>query len=247
MPEDEGDVVSPADARVLVGSFRETSRLVIKEKFFSFDEILAKQSWNRRFAAGDFAVFRLTPDKYHYNHVPVSGRVADHYEVDGAYHACNPAAVVSLGTPHSKNRRVVTIIDTDVEEGTGVGMVAMVEVVAMMIGRVTQRYSEKFYDNPRPVRTGMFVRKGQPKSLYQPGSSTDILLFEHDAVDFAPDIVRNLRAPAASRFSTGFGEPLIETDVRVRSLIATRRHRTPVRHASRNSHYSLPRHENENV
>jgi hypothetical protein len=32
--------------------------------------------WLPAFDRGDFAIFRLTPDKYHYNHVPVSGEVA---------------------------------------------------------------------------------------------------------------------------------------------------------------------------
>ena len=52
-----------------------------------------------------------------------------------------PGAVVALVTPYSKNSRVVTIIDTEVPGGTGVGLVAMIEVVALMIGEVVQCYS----------------------------------------------------------------------------------------------------------
>ncbi len=48
----------------------------------------------------------------------------------------------------------------------------MVEVVALMIGRVDQCYSEDAYVDPRPIRKGMFIHKGRPKSLYAPGSST---------------------------------------------------------------------------
>jgi len=66
------------------------------------------------FAGGDFAVCRLTPDKYHYNHLPVSGRIVDIYEVDGCHHSCNPLASVAVASIYSKNRRVVTVIDTDV-------------------------------------------------------------------------------------------------------------------------------------
>ena len=127
---------------------------------------------------GDFAVFRLTPDKYHYNHTPVAGIVADIYEIAGGYHSCNPGAVVEIVTPYSKNKRVVTIIDTDVPDGTGVGLVAMVEVVALMIGEIVQCYSTERYDNPQPVTKGMFLAKGRPKSLYRPGSSTDVLIFQ---------------------------------------------------------------------
>ena len=68
----------------------------------------------------------------------------------------------------------------------------------------------------------MFLDKGMPKSLYRPGSSTDVLIFQKGRVAFAPDLLRNMNAQnTQSRFSQGFGRPLVETDVKVRSLIAT--------------------------
>ena len=224
MAEEQGAVVSPADARIVVGSFHETSLLFLKEKFFSFEELLGrnKQQWLAAFAAGDFAVFRLTPDKYHYNHTPVAGRVVDFYAIDGDYHSCNPGAVVCVATPYSKNKRVVTVMDTDVPGGTGVGLVAMIEVVALMIGEIVQAYSRQGYDAPQGVEPGMFLEKGQPKSLYRPGSSTDILIFQQGRVRFAEDLLSNMRQPGvSSRFTHGFEQPLVETDVKVRSLIAS--------------------------
>lgn len=224
MPEDPRAVVSPADARILVGSFRASSHLFLKEKFFSFAEFLGsdKGEWLRAFDGGDFAVFRLTPDKYHYNHTPVAGVVKDIYDMAGSYHSCNPGAVVEIVTPYSKNKRVVTIIDTDVPGGTNVGLVAMIEVVALMIGDIVQAYSTEGYYNPQPVLPGMFLQKGEPKSLYRPGSSTDVLIFQAGRVRFAEDLVNNMHNnQVQSRFSLGFGRPLVETDVKVRSLIAT--------------------------
>lgn len=222
MPDDPHAVVSPADARVLTGSLREQSLFFLKEKFFSLGELLDHNSaWGDTFTEGDFAIFRLTPDKYHYNHTPVSGQVRAHYAVDGTCHSCNPAAVVSVVTPYSKNKRVVTVIDTDVPGGSGVGLVAMIEVVALMIGDILQAYSDHGYDDPQPVLPGMFLRRGQPKSLYRPGSSTDILLFQPDRIRFAEDLLRNqCRSDLSCRFSQGFGRPLVETDIRVRSLLA---------------------------
>jgi hypothetical protein len=102
-----------------LGSFKETSVLVLKEKFFDYEELIgaAKPEWLKAFRSGDFVVCRLTPDKYHYNHTPVAGMVRDFYENDGSYHSCNPGAVLTLATPYSKNKRVVTILDTDVPGG----------------------------------------------------------------------------------------------------------------------------------
>jgi phosphatidylserine decarboxylase len=224
MPENSDAIVSPADSRVILGSLNETSLLFVKEKFFTLEELLGidKPHFISAFQQGDFAIFRLTPDKYHYNHTPVSGRVLDIYEIPGRYHSCNPGAVVHVVAPCSKNKRVVTIIDTDVECGTGVGLVAMIEIVALMIGDIVQAYSEVGYEKPRSVEPGMFVKKGVPKSLYRPGSSTDLLMFQRGRVVFAEDLVVNMRrSDVQSRFSIGFGSPLAETDLKVRSLIAT--------------------------
>lgn len=226
MPAEANAIVSPADARVLVGSFKETSLIFLKEKFFSYTEMFGAgcSQWLSAFKGGDFAVFRLTPDKYHYNHTPVAGKVVDFYAIDGDYHSCNPSAVVSVATPYSKNKRVVTVIDTDVPGGTSVGMVAMIEVVALMIGDIVQAYSETGYDQPRQIEKGMFLQKGVPKSLYRPGSSTDILIFQEGRMDFADDIQSNMRLEGVtSRFTHGFKKPLVETDIRVRSLLGTAR------------------------
>lgn len=225
MAADPDHVVSPADARMLVGSFANGTPLFLKEKFFDYEALLGtdKPQWLDAFRDGQYAVFRLTPEKYHYNHVPVSGRVVDIYELQGAYHSCNPGAVVRMVTPYSKNRRVVTVIDTDVPGGTGIGLAAMVEVVALMIGDIVQCYSAHRYDDPRPVAPGMFLERGQPKSLYRPGSSVDLVLFQKDRTQFCRDILANQGNTAArSRYSSGFGRQLVETEIRVRATIATK-------------------------
>ncbi len=225
MADAPDEVVSPSDARMLVGSFSETSGLCIKDKFFDFAEFLglAYPHWRSIFTGGDFALFRLTPEKYHYNHTPVSGFVTDIYELAGQYHSCNPSATVQVVTPLSKNRRVVTILDTDGCNGTGVGYVAMIEIAALMVGDIVQCYSEFRYKAPKPVQVGMTVTKGQPKSLFRPGSSTTVLIFEKNRIRFSSDLCENrFRPDVCSRYSLGFDLPLVETDIAVRSTIARR-------------------------
>lgn len=205
-----------------MGSLEKQSRFYIKEKLFSKDELLGtEKQWCNKFEEGDFCVCRLTPDKYHYNHVPVSGKVVDIYSLDGHYHSCNPTATIAIASIYSKNRRVVTIIDTDVEGGSYIGLVAMIEIVALMIGDVRQAYSETKYDNPQQVTVGMFLKKGAPKSLYRPGSSTDVLIFEPQKVAFANDLLENSkRQDVISRFTDEQGRRHVETDINVRSTIA---------------------------
>ncbi|MBN2435935.1 MAG: phosphatidylserine decarboxylase [Spirochaetes bacterium] len=224
MSNDEEIVVSPADSRCIVGSFSNRNLVFLKNKFFCLKELLGKDKgeWISKFHNGDFAIFRLTPDKYHHNHAPVSGIVIDFYCIDGAFHSCNPNATIIEASHCSKNRRVVTIIDTDVPGGTNAGVVAMIEVVALMIGDIVQCYSEFEYSNPKPVTIGLFLKRGQVKSLYRPGSSVDILIFEKNRIRFDTDLIKNQSSPyAISRFSDAFGNPCVETDLDVRSSIAT--------------------------
>jgi phosphatidylserine decarboxylase len=223
MCEAPGVIVSPCDARLLLGALAPDSLLFLKEKFFSFPELLEgpEKRWSPYFVRGSYAIFRLTPEKYHYNHLPVSGKVVDHYLIEGGYHSCHPLAVVALVTPYSKNKRSVTLIDTDVENGSRCGLVAMVEVAALLVGDVLQCYSEWRYDDPQDITVGLFVRKGQPKSLFRPGSSTTVLFFQENRLSFCPDLINNryLR-DGKSLFSSRFDLPLMETEVQVRSPIA---------------------------
>ena len=108
MPLTGGTVVTPADARLVLGSLQQQSHFFIKEKFFAYEELLGEhqQRWLRAFAGGDVVICRLTPEKYHYTHCSVSGIVRDIYDLPGAHHSCHPIATVALATPFSKNRRV---------------------------------------------------------------------------------------------------------------------------------------------
>ena len=75
-----------------------------------------------------------------------------------------------------------------------------------------------------PVKSGIFLEKGRPKSLFRPGSSTVILMFEPGRVAFDQDLLDNQFAMGvASRFSQGFGRPLVETDLQVRARIGQAR------------------------
>lgn len=129
---------------------------------------------------------------------------------------------------------MVTILNTDVPGGSAVGLVAMIEIVALMIGQIEQCYSDSFYDQPSSLGKGMVLQKGRPKSLYRPGSSTTVLVFEPGRMQFSSDLLRNRsRSGVDSRFSEGFGRPLIETDVRVRSTIGRRHESADDNHEDR--------------
>jgi len=94
----------------------------------------------------------------------------------------------------------------------------------MMIGDIVQCYSTRAYDSPQPVAAGLFLERGCPKSLYRPGSSVDVVIFQKNRVTFSADILDNMaRQDVTSRYIQHFQLPLVETDVTVRSEIALRR------------------------
>ena len=96
----------------------------------------------------------------------------------------------------------------------------MVEVAALMIGQIVQAYAGEGYEPAEPMQRGLFLRKGQPKSLYRPGSSLDVLFFQPGRVEFGADLVANqFRRDVGSRFSNWLDRPWVETDVRVRRTI----------------------------
>jgi len=71
----------------------------------------------------------------------------------------------------------------------------MIEVVALMVGNITQCYSEVKYKQPQQILPGMFLKVGQPKSVFRPGSSTVVMLLQAGRVQFAPDLLYNQSCP----------------------------------------------------
>jgi phosphatidylserine decarboxylase len=113
----------------------------------------------------------------------------------------------------------------DVPGGSNIGLVAMIEATALMIGEGVQCYSRERYENPQPILPGILIERGCPKSRYRPGDSADVLIFQGGRISFDEDIIVNRdRRDVQSRFSLGFGQPLVEPEVAVRSQIAKKIH-----------------------
>ena len=225
LPEKEALIVSPADGKALPFAANVESSLPIKEKFIGMGPLLADcNPWGDAIDATNGiagVVVRLTPDVYHYTHAPVSGHVISHRSVEGAFHSCNPIAATRLLSSYPRNRRTVTVYDTDVQDGTGVGIVVQADVAAMMIGQIVSCYSALQYDNPMPLRPGMWVERGSPVSLFRPGSSTSIVLWKGSRAAIASELIANSeRADLRSRFSDWLQTAWVETALRVRQPIS---------------------------
>jgi phosphatidylserine decarboxylase len=236
LPSDPTAIVSPADGKLLPFAAFDRDTLPIKEKFVRVADLLggidswrhdrAEVSRGRAFSETTLApiagvIVRLTPDVYHYTHAPVSGRVLHQETIEGRFHSCNPTALIRFAGSYAFNRRVVTVYDTDVALGTQVGIVAQVDVAAMMIGQIESRYSENRYAAPRALRVGDFVPRGAPVSMFRPGSSTSIVMWDGRRAALSRELIANSsRADLRSRFSDWLQKPWAETQVSVRQAIS---------------------------
>ena len=223
LPECLRSIVSPADGKVLPFASEGEAALPIKARFISLPGVLGEanpwQRWPDLPLAG--VIVRLTPDVYHYTHAPVAGVVKRYTVIEGAFHSCNPQALTTFTRSYEVNRRAVTVYDTDVPGGTGVGLVAQVDVAAMMIGRLQPAFSEHGYEAPAALQPGQFVPRGAPVSLFRPGSSTSIVIWQAARARHAPELLANAgRGDLRSRFSDWLGQPWVETALRVREAIA---------------------------
>jgi phosphatidylserine decarboxylase len=235
-PAETNAIVSPADGRLLPFAAHNRDALPIKSKFLRVDDLLGGiNPWAAQLGThslskrrGDATleplagvIVRLTPDVYHYTHTPVAGKVLLQKTIEGRFHSCNPTALTRLAGSYALNRRTITLYDTDVEGGTQVGIVAQIDVAAMMIGCIEPRYSATRYDDPRAVRIGETVARGVPISLFRPGSSTSVILWDGSRAMPSPELIRNARrCDLRSRFSDWLREPWVETEVRVRQAIS---------------------------
>ena len=98
----------------------------------------------------------------------------------------------------------------------------MIEVVALMMGQIEQRYSDSEYDDPRPMEKGMMLSSGRSEGALSSGQQHGRAVVPARPRPFCR---RPVAQPAAagvrSRYSPAFGQALVETDVAVRSLLAT--------------------------
>ncbi|MDB5099232.1 MAG: hypothetical protein JWM80_3653 [Cyanobacteria bacterium RYN_339] len=148
----------------------EDVRLPIKGTACSPEALLAGEA--AAFAGGAALILRLAPYDYHRFHFPDGGMAAAARRVPGGYHSVNPIALAKVPDLFCRNKRDVTIVETD-----HFGKVAIIEVAAITIGTIVQTY--------QPGR----VERGQEKGYFQYGGSTVVLLFEPGRVRFDDDLV----------------------------------------------------------
>jgi phosphatidylserine decarboxylase len=162
---------SAGDGKLLVyPELADDVRLPIKGTACSPEALLAGDA--APFAGGAALVLRLAPYDYHRFHFPDGGTAQAARQVPGGYHSVNPIALAKVPDLFCRNKRDVTLVETD-----HFGLVAIIEVAAITIGTIVQTYA--------PGR----VERGQEKGYFQYGGSTVVVLFQRGRVRFDDDLV----------------------------------------------------------
>ena len=173
-------LISPADSKLLVYEIGDDTRMTVKGREYTADEILAESA--EEFKGGYALVFRLSVDNFHRYCFPDSGKVVQSKKIKGKLHTVSPISKDHM--IYKENSREVSILETD-----NFGKVAFVEVGALLVGRIVNH------------EAGVF-EKGQEKGYFEPGGSTVIMFVGRD-IEVDEDIMKQSAAGIETKVRYG--------------------------------------------
>lgn len=175
--------VSPADSKLLVYSIGENLRMNIKGSDYTLEDLVGKRDHIEAFDGGYALVFRLCMDDCHRYCFVDDGSLTGHYKIKGRLHT-----VSSISKDHKiykENTREISVLNTE-----HFGKIIQIEVGAMLVGRIKNRYPDSF-------------KRGEEKGFFEPGGSTIIMLVKRDTVVIYEDILAQSRSGIETKVKYG--------------------------------------------
>ena len=131
---DPGDgLISPADGRLdAAGRVEHDGAISVKGRPYRAADLLASDAAVQRYLGGQFAVIYLSPRDYHRVHAPARGRITEVRSCPGDLFPVNSVSEQHIPGFLVRNRRVAIELTTE-----HAGVVTVVMVAAMIVGRVT--------------------------------------------------------------------------------------------------------------
>jgi phosphatidylserine decarboxylase len=172
--ESEDSFPSPCEGRLFaIPRIERKTLFPIKGTEIPLAELLRDRALPTRFEGGAAMILRLSPVDYHRFHFPDRGIPGKPRRIAGVYHSVNPIALATGHPIYCRNRRDVTLFESE-----RFGTLLMIEVGAMGVGRIVQTFE--------PNRS---VSCGAEKGYFQFGGSTVVLLWEERRISFDPDLI----------------------------------------------------------
>lgn len=178
---DPRSIASPVDGEVSECGILDRNRLLqAKGKYYTVEDLLARQPWNKRFVGGSFATIYLAPFNYHRIHMAVRGTLLDTVYVPGRLFSVNAVTAQHVPRLFARNERILSLFETDF------GQCALVMVGALNVGSMATVWAGDVTPAARRAITRMplpslTLAKGAELGRFNMGS-TVILLFEPNRV-----------------------------------------------------------------
>lgn len=170
---DNDSVCSPCDGKLTVYKIDDNSHFNIKGTEYTMKSLTRSSKAADYYKGGYVLIFRLCVDDYHRYAFIDSGRMGKNYRIDGVFHTVNPIAGEEYPI-YKENTREFSVLNSD-----NFGKVLMMEVGAMMVGRI------------RNYNSCCDVRRGQEKGRFEFGGSTVVLAFSKDQIKIDEEILDN--------------------------------------------------------
>lgn len=183
-----GELVSPADSRVLCLDIDETLRFNIKNSYYSLSSFLGDRALADEFLGGKLLIFRLCVDDYHRYCFFDDGEILSTKFISGCLHTVQPIAL-ERDDFFKENCREITVMKTK-----NFGKAVMVEIGALMVGKIVNRFSSGSFE------------KGQEKGYFEFGGSTVCVLLKKGKVCVDTEIIDNTKKGLETRVL--FGETI---------------------------------------
>ena len=166
-------LTAPCDAKLSAYPIGSDSCFEVKGSSYTMETLVRDKEVAEGYRGGWLLLFRLTVDDYHRYAWPADGVPGPETRIKGVLHTVNPVAAAARPI-YKENSRAYTLLSTD-----AFGQVLMMEVGAMMVGRIVNR----------PV-TGS-VERGEEKGHFEFGGSTVILCLQPGRFTPDADILKN--------------------------------------------------------
>ena len=186
-PADSGAevLVSPCDGKVQAFSIGGDAEFEIKGISYTAAQLLRSEALAERYRGGTLMLLRLSVDDYHRFAWPAAGRAEAPVRLGGVLHTVDPFAAERRPI-YRENIREYTLLETE-----RFGTVLMMEVGALMVGRIVNRFAPGS------------VQRGEEKGYFEFGASSVILCLERDTVRIDADLLRNTAAGAETAVKLG--------------------------------------------
>ena len=156
----------------------------IKNSYYKVSDLIKNEELAKEYENGYCLIFRLTVDDYHRYSYPDSGSKGKNIKIKGILHTVNPIALEHYNF-YKTNSREYTILNCD-----NLGKVIMVEVGAVMVGKIKNHHQEYNY------------KRGEEKGYFEFGGSTIVLILK-DNVVIDSDILTNTKNGDETRVLLG--------------------------------------------